>query len=139
MTQHGSQLLITILITLNKSRNVFNVTSELHITTRAVSCGARVWKLEKGLYRLRQAEQSWYTELKASLPRAGFSVSRDESCWYMIKVQGEYVRVLVHVDDCLMLGSSAGARQVKDTIKALFDVKDTGAVPFFLGRRGSRG
>jgi hypothetical protein len=51
----------------------------------------------------------------------------------MLKVQGEYVYMLVHVDDCLVVGNSAGVQHVKNTIKALFDVKDTGAVSLFLG------
>ena len=93
----------------------------------------KVWKLEKALYGLRQAAQAWYNKLKASLKGAGFTVSLTDPCLYMTKVQGEYVHVLVHVDDCLVVGSSTGVRHVKDTIKALFDVKDTGAVSDFLG------
>ena len=41
--------------------------------------------------------------------------------------------MLVQVDDCLIVGSSAGVRHVTDSVKALFEVKDIGAVSFLLG------
>ena len=93
----------------------------------------KVWKLEKALYGLRQAAQAWHKKLKASLLGAGFSVSLADPCLYMMKVHGECVYMLVHVDDCLVAGSTTGVQTVKTAIKALFDVKDTGPVSFFLG------
>jgi hypothetical protein len=51
----------------------------------------------------------------------------------MMKHQGECVYLLVHVDDCLLVGSSTGVKYSKDVIKSLFDVKDMGDVSLFLG------
>jgi Reverse transcriptase (RNA-dependent DNA polymerase) len=52
---------------------------------------------------------------------------------YYGRHQGEFVYLLVHVDDCLVVGNSAGVKYATDVIKSLFDVKDMGAVYLFLG------
>jgi hypothetical protein len=51
----------------------------------------------------------------------------------MLQHQGANVFLLVHVDDCLVVGNSAGVTHAKDLIKSLFDVKDLGPASIFLG------
>jgi hypothetical protein len=41
--------------------------------------------------------------------------------------------VLVHVDDCLVVGHKAGVQYAKGFIGSLFDVKDLGLASTFLG------
>jgi hypothetical protein len=41
--------------------------------------------------------------------------------------------MLVHVDDCLVVGNAAGVSHAKGIVKSLFEVKDLGAVSVFLG------
>jgi hypothetical protein len=93
----------------------------------------KVWKLQKALYGLRQAAQAWHKKLKAALLQSGFSVSLTDPCLYMIHHQGELVYLLVHVDDCLLVGNSSGVQYAKAKVKSLFDVKDMGPVSLFLG------
>jgi hypothetical protein len=88
----------------------------------------KVWRLQKALYGLRQAAQAWHKKLKTSLVASGLTFSLADPCLYMIKHQGEFVYLLVHVDDCLLVGSSTGVKYSKDLIKSLFDVKAMGAV-----------
>jgi hypothetical protein len=93
----------------------------------------KVWRLKKALYGLRQAAQAWHKKLKTTLLTSGFSVSLTDPCLYMIKHQGELVYLLVHVDDCLVVGTSTGVQYAKDVLKSLFDIKDMGPVSLFLG------
>jgi Reverse transcriptase (RNA-dependent DNA polymerase)/gag-polypeptide of LTR copia-type/Integrase core domain/GAG-pre-integrase domain/Zinc knuckle len=95
--------------------------------------GGKVWRLRKALYGLRQAANAWHRKLKESLLGAGFSLSTTDPCLYMIKFKDATIFVLVHVDDCLVVGTRAGVMHAKDLIKSLFDVKDLGAASTFLG------
>jgi hypothetical protein len=92
-----------------------------------------VWRLQKALYGLRQAAQAWHSKLKNSLLGAGFSVSTADPCLYVMPFRGEQVYMLVHVDDCLVVGNAAGVSRAKEIVKTLFEVKDLGAVSVFLG------
>jgi hypothetical protein len=93
----------------------------------------KVWRLRKALYGLRQAAQAWYKKLKESLLGAGFSISSADPCLYIIAHEGANVFVLVHVDDCLVVGHKAGVQYAKGLICSLFDVKDLGPASTFLG------
>jgi Reverse transcriptase (RNA-dependent DNA polymerase)/gag-polypeptide of LTR copia-type/Integrase core domain/GAG-pre-integrase domain/Zinc knuckle len=95
--------------------------------------GGKVWRLRKALYGLRQAANAWHRKLKDSLLGAGFSISTADPCLYMIKFKDATTFVLVHVDDCLVVGNSDGVLYAKGLIKSLFDVKDFGTAGTFLG------
>jgi hypothetical protein len=92
-----------------------------------------VWRLQKALYGLLQAAQAWYSNLKSSLLGAGFYVSTADPCLYLMQFRGEFVCMLVHVDDCLVVGNAAGVSHAKVIIEIFFEVKDLGAVSVFVG------
>ena len=71
---------------------------------------------------------------KLHVPLGYVTKSRSPSLALYVHPEGsghEHVRVLVHVHDCLVVGSHAGVEHVKDEIIELFDVKNTRALSFF--------
>ncbi|GJZ71899.1 retrotransposon protein, putative, ty1-copia subclass [Tanacetum coccineum] len=65
----------------------------------------RVCKLQKAIYRLKQASRSWNLCFYEKVTQFGFSRSEDESCIY-VKVSGSIVVFLViYVDDILLIGN----------------------------------
>lgn len=100
---------------------------------------AFVLKLEKALYGLKQGGRKWYETLCAALGKLGFT--RAEADWGVFyKHEGEHLIVLaVHVDDCLVTGSSQRLLdETKTKIGALYKLTDLGAVSWLLGIKITR-
>jgi hypothetical protein len=94
----------------------------------------RVWLLKKALYSLQQAAQAWHKKLKDSLVKVGLHPSESDPCLIIEQFNdGCAVYVLIHVDDALIVGSSAAVREVKSKFSSLFEVRDLGEEVFFLG------
>ncbi|KAJ9544124.1 hypothetical protein OSB04_023831 [Centaurea solstitialis] len=64
----------------------------------------RMCKLEKSIYGLKQASQSWNLCFHEKVKAFGFSRSKDESCVY-VKASGSIVTFLVLYVDDILLGS----------------------------------
>jgi hypothetical protein len=94
----------------------------------------RVWLLKKALYGLKQAAQAWHKKLKDSLVKVGLHPSESDPCLFIGQFNdGHAVYLLIHVDDALIVGSSAAVREVKSKFSSLFEVRDLGEAVFFLG------
>ena len=71
--------------------------------------------------------------MTAALTGAGFNISDTDPCLFTKTMQGNTVYVIVHVDDLLVIGTTAAAMTAKTQITQLFDVKVLGAAKVFLG------
>lgn len=104
---------------------------------------AKVYKLKKTLYGLRQAPRAWNEKLNAVLSNLGFIRCLKEPSLYRKKEQEYLVVVAVYVDDLLITGSSVTKiNEFKRGMAAKFDMTDLGRLSYYLGievtqRKGS--
>ncbi|KAB2636821.1 hypothetical protein D8674_027355 [Pyrus ussuriensis x Pyrus communis] len=89
-----------------------------------------------------KAPRAWYAKLHTALTSLGFHGSQSDHSLF-IKQSPTLVFILVYVDDILVTGpSSAACQQVISHLRALFPIKDLGALHYFLGievKRSSSG
>jgi Reverse transcriptase (RNA-dependent DNA polymerase) len=93
----------------------------------------KVWKLKRAIYVLKQAALAWYERLKKAFLGMDFKSSDADPCLYWKDVNGSPAFLIVHVDDCILIGTSECLRNVKQSISDLFEVSDIGSIKFFLG------
>lgn len=93
----------------------------------------KVWKLRKALYGLKQAALAWYETMKTAMIQSGFILSEADPCLFTRGNDDDKVYVLVHVDDCLLVGKHAATEETKKDIGKLFEIEDRGAIRHFLG------
>lgn len=93
-----------------------------------------VCKLRKSLYGLKQAPRQWNKELSKFLHSQGFQQSKQDYSLYTRRQDGEFLALLVYVDDILLTGTSTSQM---DAIKLALDealtIKDLGSLHYFLG------
>ena len=94
----------------------------------------KVCKLQRSIYRLKQASQSWNLHFDEAIKEFGFIKNEDESCVYK-KVSGIIVMFLVlYVDDILLIGNDIPTLQnVKSWLGNCFLMKDLGEAAYILG------
>jgi hypothetical protein len=90
--------------------------------------------LRKSLYGLKQAGRCWYNTLVRTLTNLGFTTSVADPGVFHIHV-GQHLLVLaVHVDDCILTGSSSNSiMQYKAKLNACHMLTDLGPVHWLLG------
>ncbi|KAJ9507131.1 hypothetical protein QJQ45_004864 [Haematococcus lacustris] len=97
---------------------------------------ARVCRLKRALYGLRQAPRAWHARLKAELEQLGFAASAADSCLFTMVRGDSKVLLAVYVDDCLLAVSKGDAETmawVKQQLAAVFDIHQLGSAERFLG------
>ncbi|KAJ9509995.1 hypothetical protein QJQ45_011674 [Haematococcus lacustris] len=97
---------------------------------------ARVCRLKRALYGLRQAPRAWHARLKAELEQLGFAASAADSCLFTMVRGNSKVLLAVYVDDCLLAVSKGDAETmawVKQRLAAVFDIHQLGSAERFLG------
>ena len=92
---------------------------------------ARVWKLNKTLYGLKQAAREWHVALIAALDEVGFTTASADSGLYISKVGRCFV--FIWVDDLFIASSPAGLHDVVNPILKKFKGKNLGPVAWALG------
>ncbi|GJT66072.1 retrotransposon protein, putative, ty1-copia subclass [Tanacetum coccineum] len=94
----------------------------------------KVCKLERSIYRLKQASRSWNKRFDEEIKKIGFTQNPDEPCVYL-KASGSNVAFLVlYVDDILLMGNSVTMLQeVKSWLCKCFFMKDLGEAAYILG------
>lgn len=93
-----------------------------------------VCRLRKALYGLKQAPRTWFLKLKTELDSLGFYSSSADPSLYIKESNGEYIYLLVFVDDILIFAKDkTPIQEVKDGIKSCFDIRDLGEVTRFIG------
>lgn len=94
----------------------------------------RVCRLRKSLYGLKQAPWCWFSKLADSLCAYGFKQTRSDYSLFVYYQNGVSLRVLVYVDDLIILGNTPSAiQEFKDYLSTCFHMKDLGHLKYFLG------
>nr|GEZ73733.1 retrotransposon protein, putative, Ty1-copia subclass [Tanacetum cinerariifolium] len=90
--------------------------------------GNKVCLLKKSLYGLKQSPRQWYRRFDEYMLSNGFKRSSYDICvYYRSYAPGEYIYLLLYVDDMLIAcKSKAEIRSTKSLLKREFDMKDLG-------------
>jgi histone deacetylase 1/2 len=93
-----------------------------------------ICKLDKALYRLKQAPRAWYSRLSAKLLSIGFVASKSDMSLFIYRKATIRIFMLIYVDDIIVASSSpaATAALLKD-LSHKFALKDLGDLHYFLG------
>ena len=102
--------------------------------------GDLVCKLKKSLYGLKQSGREWHTHLKNTLSHIGFICCiSDNSVFFKLDDDGNYIFVLTYVDDLLITAASPNVvHGIKEHLAAAYEITDLGEVKYFLGIECSR-
>jgi hypothetical protein len=94
----------------------------------------KVCKLQRSIYGLKQASQSWNLRFDQVIRSFGFVPHCYEACVYK-NVSGSLVTFLVqYVDDILIIGTDIGMlNDVKSYLNKCFSMKDLGEAAYILG------
>ncbi|GJZ57227.1 retrovirus-related pol polyprotein from transposon TNT 1-94 [Tanacetum coccineum] len=97
--------------------------------------GNKVCFLKKSLYGLKQSHRQWYKRFDEYMLSNGFKRSSYDSCvYYKSYAQGEYIYLLLHVDDMLIAcKSNAEIGSTKSLLKKKFNMKELGEAKKILG------
>lgn len=84
-----------------------------------------VCKLKKSLYGLKQSARVWYQKFDTHILGLGFVRSQFHHCVYYKQVSEDFIYVVLHVDDMLLVGNNMGlVKEVKQHLSSKFDMKD---------------
>ena len=93
-----------------------------------------VWKLNKGLYGLKQSSRLWNTLLDKFLCNNKFTRSMTDNCLYTYFENGKSILIVVWVDDLIICASDIGLMNlIKQKLNDNFKMKDLGQISYFLG------
>lgn len=95
---------------------------------------SKVCRLKKAIYGLKQAAKSWNDEIHRVLTEQNFEQSKADPCLYTKKINGEWVYILIYVDDITVAAKSVeSVNAVKAMLQSNFSIKDLGAIKHYLG------
>ncbi|GKB81968.1 ribonuclease H-like domain-containing protein [Tanacetum coccineum] len=93
-----------------------------------------VCRLQRSLYRLKQAPRAWFQRFAGYVIRAGFYHSRCDSSLFIYRQGSQVAYLLLYVDAIILTASSiALLQQLIDSLHREFDMTDLGALNYFLG------
>nr|GFD03740.1 putative ribonuclease H-like domain-containing protein [Tanacetum cinerariifolium] len=94
---------------------------------------ARVYKVEKAMYGLRQAPRAWYGTLSKYLLTNGFQRGISDPTLFIGKHKGDFILVQVYVDD-IIFGSLNPllCREFEAFMHEKFQMSAMGELNFFL-------
>lgn len=94
----------------------------------------QVCKLNKSLYRLKQASRQWHLEFCNKIIEFGFKQSQHDHCLFVKGEGEEFIALVVYVDDVLITGPKLEKiDEVKEYLHKAFTIKDLGQASYFLG------
>ena len=98
-----------------------------------------VKRLKKSLYGLKQAGRRWYDTLTRALAGLGFRTSQADPGVFYARVDNHILILPVHVDDCMLTGSSAKLiAEYKNKLNQCYALTDLGPVHWLLGIKITR-
>jgi hypothetical protein len=115
-----------------------NLTEDVYITQPEgfidPKHAGKICKLQKSIYGLKQASQSWNLCFDEVVKGVGFIKDVEEPCVYK-KVSGSALVFLVlYVDDILLIGNDIPMIEaVKSSLRKSFSMKNLGEVAYILG------
>ncbi|GJT08969.1 retrotransposon protein, putative, ty1-copia subclass [Tanacetum coccineum] len=94
----------------------------------------RVCKLQRSIYRLKQASRSWNKRFDEEIKKYGFTQNPDEPCVYKRASGSNTVFLILYVDDILLMGNNIPMLQdVKSWLGKSFAMKDLVEAAYILG------
>lgn len=99
-----------------------------------------VCKLKKSLYGLKQAPRQWYKKFDSFMVEHGYNRTSSDHCVFMKKFfDGDFIILLLYVDDMLIIGHDAGKiERLKKELGKSFAMKDLGPAKQILGMKITR-
>jgi hypothetical protein len=94
---------------------------------------SHVCRLNKALYRLKQAPRAWYGHIDSFLASLGFTKSKADSNLYFKIMKNELVILLLYVDDLFLTGEKNLINECKTRLSSEFEMKDLGLMHYLLG------
>ena len=93
-----------------------------------------VCRLNKSLYGLKQALRAWFDRFHSQLLHLGFEASIADSSLFVYHSHYIIIYLIVYVDDIIIIGnSSSQISHLVTNLSKVFELKDLGALSYFLG------
>jgi hypothetical protein len=94
----------------------------------------KVCKLNKSLYGLKQSPRAWFGKFSQSMKNYGFKQSQADHTLFLKCDRGKLTALIVYIDDMVVTGNDEeGIRRLRDYLAKEFEMKDLGALRYFLG------
>ena len=95
----------------------------------------RVCKLKKALYGLKQSPRAWFERFGKAVKSHGYTQSQaDHTMFFKHSNEGKIVVLIVYVDDIIVTGDDhLEIKRLKMLLTQDFEIKDLGALKYFLG------
>ncbi|RVX10349.1 Retrovirus-related Pol polyprotein from transposon RE1 [Vitis vinifera] len=95
----------------------------------------KVCKLKKSLYGLKQSPRAWFERLGKVIKHYGYTQSQaDHTMFYKHSNEGKVAILIVYVDDIVLTGDDCNElEKLKGKLAEEFEIKDLGALKYFLG------
>ncbi len=98
-----------------------------------------VCRLHKSIYGLKQAPRAWFESFTTQLLHLGFIASIADSFLFIYQHQQVIAYLLLYVDDIVLTSNSPSfLDHLILQLRKVFDLKDLGALHYFLGLQVSR-
>jgi len=81
-----------------------------------------ICKLNKAIYRLKQAPRVWYDKLKDTLLRWSFQNTKNDSSLFVLRENDHIILLLIYVDDIIITGRN---NKSLETLETLFSLSKT--------------
>nr|GFA97679.1 putative ribonuclease H-like domain-containing protein [Tanacetum cinerariifolium] len=95
---------------------------------------AKVYKVEKTMYRLHQAPRAWYGTLSKFLLKNGFQKGTTDQTLFIRRQREDFILVQVYVDDIIFGSSNLQlCREFEALMHKKFQMSAMGELNFFLG------
>ena len=99
----------------------------------------KVCKFKKSLYGLKQSPRTWFERFGKTVRNCGYCQSQaDHTMFYKHSKDGKIAILIVYVDDIVLIGSEEELERLKRRLVAEFEIKDLGALKYFLGMEFGR-
>ena len=94
----------------------------------------QVCRLRKTLYGLKQSPRVWFGRFCQAMFKHGFEQSHSDHTLFLKKRNGKMTCLIIYVDDMIITGDDTEEIQnLKENLFKEFEVKDLGALKYFLG------
>ncbi|KAH9783645.1 hypothetical protein KPL71_009401 [Citrus sinensis] len=99
----------------------------------------KVCKLKKSLYGLKQSPRAWFGKFTKAMVRFGYNQSNSDHTLFIKKRQGKITALIVYVDDMVVTSNDEEETEaLQKYLSREFEMKDLGALKYFLGIEVSR-